>query len=116
MAKEYLFGPVKSVEIVQGLLLIAGWSHSTGPTGWLAAGMLFHQIVPQTYLAIEGHAIRYAVELGLHKAFPRLDRRRNVPGSDRTGDTERALVVAARTWCGLYVFGEFVNITPDALP
>ncbi|CAE6450142.1 unnamed protein product [Rhizoctonia solani] len=88
MAKEYLFGPLKSVEIVQGLLLIAGWSHSTGPTGWLAAG----------------HAIRYAVELGLHKALPRLARRRNVPGADRTSDTERALVVAARTWCGLYVF------------
>ncbi|CAE6342692.1 unnamed protein product [Rhizoctonia solani] len=88
MAKEYLFGPVKSVEIVQGLLLIAGWSHSTGPTGWLAAG----------------HAIRYAVELGLHKAFPRLARRQNVPGNDRTGDTERALIIAARTWCGLYVF------------
>ncbi|KDN36432.1 hypothetical protein RSAG8_10824, partial [Rhizoctonia solani AG-8 WAC10335] len=88
MAKEYLFGPLKSVEIVQGLLLIAGWSHSTGPTGWLAPG----------------HAIRYAVELGLHKALPRLARRQNVPGTDRTNDTERALVVAARTWCGLYVF------------
>ncbi|KAL5631787.1 hypothetical protein ACGC1H_000001 [Rhizoctonia solani] len=88
MAKEYLFGPLKSVEIVQGLLLIAGWSHSTGPTGWLAAG----------------HAIRYAVELGLHKALPRLARRQNVSGADRTSDTERALVVAARTWCGLYVF------------
>ncbi|CAE6510564.1 unnamed protein product [Rhizoctonia solani] len=88
MAKEYLFGPLKSVEIVQGLLLIAGWSHSTGPTGWLAAG----------------HAIRYAVELGLHKALPRLARRQNVPGADRKSDTERALMVAARTWCGLYVF------------
>ncbi|CAE7058282.1 unnamed protein product [Rhizoctonia solani] len=88
MAKEYLFGPLKSVEIVQGLLLIAGWSHSTGPTGWLAAG----------------HAIRYAFELGLHKALPRLARRQNVPGADRTSDTERALIVAARTWCGLYVF------------
>ncbi|KAG8707137.1 hypothetical protein FRC11_007664 [Ceratobasidium sp. 423] len=88
MAKEYLFGPLKSVEIVQGLLLIAGWSHSTGPTGWLAAG----------------HAIRYAVELGLHKALPRLARRQNVPGTDRMSDTERALVIAARTWCGLYVF------------
>ncbi|QRW24935.1 Fungal specific transcription factor domain [Rhizoctonia solani] len=88
MAKEYLFGPVKSVEIVQGLLLIAGWSHSTGPIGWLAAG----------------HAIRYAVELGLHKALPRLARRQNVPSTDRTSDTERALIVAARTWCGLYVF------------
>ncbi|KAH7330666.1 hypothetical protein B0J17DRAFT_679064 [Rhizoctonia solani] len=88
MAKEYLFGPLKSVEIVQGLLLIAGWSHSTGPTGWLAAG----------------HAIRYAVELGLHKALPRLARRQNVPSADRTSDTEHALMVAARTWCGLYVF------------
>ncbi|ELU37585.1 fungal specific transcription factor domain-containing protein [Rhizoctonia solani AG-1 IA] len=93
MAKEYLFGPVKSVEIVQGLLLIAGWSHSTGPIGWLAAG----------------HAIRYAVELGLHKALPRLARRQNVPSTDRTSDTERALIVAARTWCGLYVFGESVT-------
>ncbi|CUA71267.1 Chromatin modification-related protein eaf-1 [Rhizoctonia solani] len=80
MAKEYLFGPLKSVEIVQGLLLIAGWSHSTGPTGWLAAG----------------HAIRYAVELGLHKALPRLARRQNILGTDRTSDTERALVIAAQ--------------------
>ncbi|KAG9080364.1 hypothetical protein FRC06_006683, partial [Ceratobasidium sp. 370] len=86
MAKEYLFGPLKSVEIVQGLLLIAGWSHSTGPTGWLAAG----------------HAIRYAVELGLHKALPRLARRK-VSGGGGV-ESERALVTAARTWCGLYVF------------
>ncbi|KAG8687340.1 hypothetical protein FRC09_013551 [Ceratobasidium sp. 395] len=87
MAKEYLFGPLKSVEIVQGLLLIAGWSHSTGPTGWLAAG----------------HAIRYAVELGLHKALPRLARRK-ASGAGGGEESERALVTAARTWCGLYVF------------
>ncbi|QRV82372.1 Fungal specific transcription factor domain [Ceratobasidium sp. AG-Ba] len=95
MAKEYLFGPLKSVEIVQGLLLIAGWSHSTGPTGWLAAGMTL------------GHAIRYGVELGLHKALPRLARRKISGGGDT--EVERALVTAARTWCGLYVFGPRIS-------
>lgn len=31
-------------------------------------------------------------------------------GADRMSETERALVVAARTWCGLYVFGGLVEI------
>lgn len=56
---------------------------------------------------VAGHAIRYAVELGLHKALPRLSRRKNVGGVEGVSESERALLIGARTWCGLYVFGEF---------
>lgn len=55
------------------MLLLAGWSHSTSGAGWLIAG----------------HAIRCAVQLGVHKALPRLERRKarqnqslNTPASD----------------------------------
>ncbi|KAG9123641.1 hypothetical protein FRC07_014416, partial [Ceratobasidium sp. 392] len=82
MAKEYLFGPLKSVEIVQGLLLIAGWSHSTGPTGWLAAVHNTNSI----------QVMRFGTQSSSDciKRYPGWqDEKRQ----EQTG-----------TWCGLYVF------------
>ena len=93
------------------MLLLAGWSHSTSGAGWLIAG----------------HAIRCAVQLGVHKALPRLERRKarqqsqsqHSPdsaggasgregggGSTSTVEAERVdrdLITKARTWCALYV-------------
>jgi hypothetical protein len=71
------------------MLLLAGWSHSTGGTGWLTAG----------------HAIRCAVELGIHKALPRLQRKIQQRSSGHAKcESDRPLITAARTWCALYVF------------
>ena len=98
------------------MLLLAGWSHSTSGAGWLMAG----------------HAIRCAVQLGVHKALPRLERRKarqaaavsspGPPGADTptafagmdvepsTGHeneakNDKALITSVRTWLALYVFG-----------
>lgn len=84
------------------MLLLAGWSHSTSGAGWLIAG----------------HAIRCAVQLGVHKALSRLERRKArqaqyspnsiTGGSGSVKDVESELadcdlIVKARTWCALYV-------------
>lgn len=77
------------------MLLLAGWSHSTSGAGWLIAG----------------HAIRCAVQIGVHKALPRLERRKarkaqNQNPGELSADAERIdaeLITKARTWCALYV-------------
>ncbi|KAG8857969.1 hypothetical protein FRB96_005460 [Tulasnella sp. 330] len=86
-AKDHVFESNRCVEDVQALLLLAGWSHSMGGVGWLTAG----------------HAIRVAVELGLHKALSRLQR--SLQAHELTNpETHRPLITAARTWLALYVF------------
>jgi hypothetical protein len=50
-----LFAPVSRVEAVQAMILVSGWSDN----GWLSGG----------------HAVRMAMELSLHKAWPKLLRR-----------------------------------------
>lgn len=85
-AKDRVFESKCTVEDVQALLLLAGWSHSMGGVGWLTAG----------------HAIRVAVELGAHKALPRLEK---ILASDSSHpESHRPLITAARTWLALYVF------------
>lgn len=85
-AKDRVFESKCTVEDVQALLLLAGWSHSMGGVGWLTAG----------------HAIRVAVELGVHKALPRLEK---ILASDSSHpESHRPLITAARTWLALYVF------------
>ncbi|KAF8315878.1 hypothetical protein DL93DRAFT_2096531 [Clavulina sp. PMI_390] len=84
---------ILQVESVQAMLILAGWSHSTSGSGWLMAG----------------HAIRCAVQLGVHKALPRLERRiarlaqnPSSPGPEAERVDEE-LFRKARTWCALYV-------------
>ncbi|KAJ4485944.1 hypothetical protein J3R30DRAFT_3442999 [Lentinula aciculospora] len=76
-----LFAPVTRVEAVQAMILVSGWSDN----GWLSGG----------------HAVRMAMELSLHKAWPRLLRRIN---NKKSNDDDRDLVIAARTWFCLYLF------------
>ncbi|KAG9019268.1 hypothetical protein FRB90_004537 [Tulasnella sp. 427] len=85
-AKDRVFESKCRVEDVQALLLLAGWSHSMGGVGWLTAG----------------HAIRVAVELGVHKALSRLEKMQASHNSDP--ERHRPLITAARTWLALYVF------------
>ncbi|KAG6889914.1 hypothetical protein C0992_003618 [Termitomyces sp. T32_za158] len=94
-----LFAPVMRSEAVQAMstwivsirrsfgknnstVLVAGWSDN----GWLSGG----------------HAVRMAMELSMHKAWPRLLRRMKAHKVDPAEDRE--LVIAARAWFCLYLF------------
>ncbi|TFK36876.1 hypothetical protein BDQ12DRAFT_686019 [Crucibulum laeve] len=77
-----LFAPVMRAEAVQSMILVSGWSDN----GWLSGG----------------HAVRMAMELSMHKAWPRLLRRMNANKADVNEDRE--LVIACRTWFCLYLF------------
>lgn len=77
-----LFAPVMRSEAVQSMILVSGWSDN----GWLSGG----------------HAVRMAMELSMHKAWPKLLRRMNANKTDPNGDRE--LVIASRTWFCLYLF------------
>ncbi|KAF8634474.1 hypothetical protein AX15_000914 [Amanita polypyramis BW_CC] len=77
-----LFAPVMRPEAVQSMILIAGWSDN----GWLSGG----------------HAVRMAIELSMHKAWPRLYRRMQSKKADLKEDKE--LVIATRTWLCLFLF------------
>lgn len=80
-----LFAPVSRVEAVQAMILVSGWSDN----GWLSGG----------------HAVRMAMELSLHKAWPKLLRRmQSKSKSAIDGSEDRDLVVASRTWFCLYLF------------
>jgi hypothetical protein len=80
-----LFAPVNRVEAVQAMILVSGWSDN----GWLSGG----------------HAVRMAMELSLHKAWPKLLRRmQSKSKSTIDGSEDRDLVVASRTWFCLYLF------------
>ncbi|KAF8481051.1 hypothetical protein DFH94DRAFT_667683 [Russula ochroleuca] len=97
-----LFAPVLRVEAVQAMsayfifsalvmfkarsgsiVLVSGWSDN----GWLSGG----------------HAVRMALELSLHKSWPKLLRR--IEGNKASdGPEDRELIIAARTWFCLYLF------------
>ncbi|EJT97280.1 hypothetical protein DACRYDRAFT_111826 [Dacryopinax primogenitus] len=89
LARDTLFSQPQGVECVQAMLLLAGWSSKTG---WLAAG----------------HGIRMGMEIGMHKALPRLAAKmrsgRHDPSPDPKTSLDAALVSQARTWLGLFVF------------
>ncbi|KZT52102.1 hypothetical protein CALCODRAFT_502697 [Calocera cornea HHB12733] len=89
LARDTLFSQPQGVECVQAMLLLAGWSSKTG---WLAAG----------------HGIRMGMEIGMHKALPRLVAKmragRYDPNPDPKVSLDAPLVSQARTWLGLFVF------------
>ncbi|PSS37802.1 hypothetical protein PHLCEN_2v270 [Hermanssonia centrifuga] len=68
IARSSLFGPVVRKEAVQGMLLLAAWSTN----GWLPSG----------------HAMRMALDLGLHRALEKLA---DDNGKNRTEEEERNL-------------------------
>ncbi|KAF9566152.1 hypothetical protein CPC08DRAFT_658350 [Agrocybe pediades] len=77
-----LFAPVVRTEAVQSMILVSGWSDN----GWLSGG----------------HAVRMAMELSLHKAWPTL--RERIHSRRVNIDEDRPLVIASRTWFCLYLF------------
>ncbi|TFK20959.1 hypothetical protein FA15DRAFT_646276 [Coprinopsis marcescibilis] len=87
IARSSLFGPVVRKEAVQGMLLLAAWSTN----GWLPSG----------------HAMRMALDLGLHRA---LDKLADESGKQRTEEEERNLVVSARIWLCLYWFDHQMSL------
>ncbi|KAG6375468.1 hypothetical protein JVT61DRAFT_3026 [Boletus reticuloceps] len=68
IARSSLFGPVVRKEAVMGMLLLAAWSTN----GWLPSG----------------HAMRMALDLGLHRA---LDKLADDSGKNRSEEEERDL-------------------------
>ena len=68
IARSSLFGPVVRKEAVQGMLLLAAWSTN----GWLPSG----------------HAMRMALDLGLHRALEKLA---DTSAKRRTEEEERDL-------------------------
>ncbi|EPQ57029.1 hypothetical protein GLOTRDRAFT_120398 [Gloeophyllum trabeum ATCC 11539] len=87
IARSSLFGPVVRKEAVQGMLLLAAWSTN----GWLPSG----------------HAMRMALDLGLHRALEKLA---DGNGKHRTDEEERNLVVSARIWLCLYWFDHQMSL------
>ncbi|KAI3618952.1 hypothetical protein WG66_000567 [Moniliophthora roreri] len=87
IARSSLFGPVVRKEAVQGMLLLAAWSTN----GWLPSG----------------HAMRMALDLGLHRALEKLA---DDSGKKRTEEEERDLVVSARIWLCLYWFDHQMSL------
>ncbi|KAI0341976.1 hypothetical protein BDW22DRAFT_1358086 [Trametopsis cervina] len=87
IARSSLFGPVVRKEAVQGMLLLAAWSTN----GWLPSG----------------HAMRMALDLGLHRALEKLA---DEPNKKRTEEEERNLVVSARIWLCLYWFDHQMSL------
>ncbi|KAF8658282.1 hypothetical protein AX16_002056 [Volvariella volvacea WC 439] len=86
IARSSLFGPVVRKEAVQGMLLLAAWSTN----GWLPSG----------------HAMRMALDLGLHRALEKLAE----DNKQRTQEEERNLVVSARIWLCLYWFDHQMSL------
>ncbi|KAL1748643.1 hypothetical protein HDZ31DRAFT_79510 [Schizophyllum fasciatum] len=86
IARSSLFGPVVRKEAVQGMLLLAAWSTN----GWLPSG----------------HAMRMALDLGLHRALEKLAD----DSKKRTEEEERDLVVSARIWLCLYWFDHQMSL------
>ncbi|KAG1715985.1 hypothetical protein ID866_1150 [Astraeus odoratus] len=80
ISRATLFAPVTRVEAVQAM----SWSDN----GWLSGG----------------HAVRMAMELSLHKAWPKLLRRMQTRGLNYDQNDDRDLVIASRTWFCLYLF------------
>ncbi|KAG2023045.1 priB protein, variant 2 [Coprinopsis cinerea AmutBmut pab1-1] len=82
IARASLFAPVLRMEAVQAMILVSGWSDN----GWLSGG----------------HAVRMAMELSMHKAWPRLHKRINQGKTSREDDKD--LVIMSRIWFCLYLF------------
>ncbi|KAJ2932671.1 hypothetical protein H1R20_g4425, partial [Candolleomyces eurysporus] len=82
IARATLFAPVVRAEAVQAMVLVSGWSDN----GWLSGG----------------HAVRMAMELSMHMAWPKLHQRIVSAKMDKEADKD--LVVASRIWFCLYLF------------
>jgi len=78
-----LFSPVSRMEAVQAMILVSGWSDN----GWLSCG----------------HAVRMAMELSMHQAWPELLKRMKA-GKTTSTSKDRELVIASRIWFCLYLF------------
>jgi hypothetical protein len=84
ISRATLFSLVTRVEAIQAMILVSGWSDN----GWLSGG----------------HAVRMAMELSLHEAWPKLLRRMQNRAKGWDGSEDHDLVIASRTWFCLYLF------------
>ncbi|KAL7424794.1 hypothetical protein Q5752_000478 [Cryptotrichosporon argae] len=78
-----LFTPVARIELLQAMILLAGW----GDTCWRPSG----------------HALRMAMDMGLYRCLPYLAQTGMGAGKPAAElEDERPLVVGARLWLALY--------------
>ncbi|KAH8828435.1 hypothetical protein DL96DRAFT_1603257 [Flagelloscypha sp. PMI_526] len=90
IARSSLFGPIVRKEAVQGMLLLAAWSTN----GWLPSG----------------HAMRMALDLGLHRALEKLADDSGA-GKQRTDAEERDLgTLLFINWLCLYWFDHQMSL------
>lgn len=94
IARSSLFGPTVRKEGVQAMALLAAW----GDNGYLATG----------------HAMRMALDLGLHRALQKLGEI-NPKGKQRRDEEERDLVISARIFLSLYLL-DFLLSTGSGKP
>ena len=100
IARSSLFGPVVRKEAVQGKLIS---DYGAGRVGskFRCTGMLLLAAWSTNGWLPSGHAMRMALDLGLHHALEKLADS-NAP--KRTEEEERDLVVSSRIWLCLYWF------------
>lgn len=94
IARSSLFGPTVRKEGVQAMTLLAAW----GDNGYLATG----------------HAMRMALDLGLHRALEKLEDVVS-KGKYRREEEERDLVISARIFLSLYLL-DFLLSTGSGKP
>ncbi|WVQ97571.1 hypothetical protein IAU59_004685 [Kwoniella sp. CBS 9459] len=82
MGMSTLFTPVSGIEIVQAMILLASWG--------------------ETFYRPGGHAIRIAMDLGLHKCLPSLvESGMGARKKDEEIELDRPIVAGARVWLTL---------------
>lgn len=97
IARSSLFGPVVRKEAVQGEFL----SEPRGEDVTMSIGMLLLAAWSTNGWLPSGHAMRMALDLGLHRALEKLA---DSNGEKLSEEEERDLVVSSRIWLCIYWF------------
>jgi hypothetical protein len=98
IARSSLFSPVVRKEAVQGKLSVnfcGGDVHEASPGMLLLAAWSTNSWLPS------GHAMRMALDLGLHRALEKLA---ESGGKTRSEEEDRDLLVSSRIWLCVYWF------------
>ncbi len=98
IARSSLFGPVVRKEAVQGILTIVDFVRDADG---VFKGMLLLAAWSTNGWLPSGHALRMALDLGLHRALEKLA---DSSGKTLSEEEQRDLVVSSRIWLCLYWF------------
>ncbi|THH21337.1 hypothetical protein EW146_g187 [Bondarzewia mesenterica] len=108
IARSSLFGPVVRKEAVQGTHIRSSFTRSVRfSDGNTLLGMLLLAAWSTNGWLPSGHAMRMALDLGLHRALEKLA---EDGGKKRSEEEERDLVVSSRIWLCLYWFDHQMSL------